>query len=139
MSSSAGGKVTLSKGDPQQQHDLSDNSQLVDVDFCADVNVGHSRHDRHGVLVVPAAEVLVLQTLAVVPPAVEVLGGSAVEQPGLAAGACGNRTRLRIKAGWLNRASSTLARVPATTVRDVQASQCTHCGERGPTAVFGTV
>lgn len=57
------------------------NSQVVDVNFRADVNVGNSWHDRHRVLVIPAAEVLVLQAFAVVLPAIEVLSGSPVEQP----------------------------------------------------------
>lgn len=56
-------------------------SPLIDVNLGADVNVGHSRHRRHRIFVVPAAEILVLETFPVVPPVVKVPGSSPVEQP----------------------------------------------------------
>ena len=56
-------------------------SQSVQVYLSPDVCVGRGHHERHDVVVVPTPEVLVLETGAVVHPAVEVRGQRSVEHP----------------------------------------------------------
>ena len=56
-------------------------SQSVEVYLGPDVCVGRGHHERHDVVVVPTPKVLVLETGAVVHPAVEVRGQRSVENP----------------------------------------------------------
>lgn len=56
-------------------------SQSVQVYLGADVFIRERRHTRHDVVVIPEAEVLVLQRGAVVHLRIEVLGGDVVEYP----------------------------------------------------------
>ena len=56
-------------------------SQSVEVYLGPDVMVGRGHYARHDVVVVPAPEVLVLETGAVVHFAVEARGQQSVEHP----------------------------------------------------------
>ena len=66
---------------PQKSVWCSKNLQFVDENLGADVNVGDSGDTCHRILVVPAAEILFLEDLAVVGPFVEAPGSRPVEQP----------------------------------------------------------